>query len=375
MSQGRPDGIVAKLLVFSDLHLDAQFATAGRGPDAARRRRSDIRETLRRIVTLAKVESVDAVCCGGDLYEHERVSLDTAEFLRSVFADLDPVPVFISPGNHDWYGPASVYRQTAFTSNVHVFSEPRLAPMTLTPGVTLWGAAHCAPAGTTSFLDNFRVDVPGANLGMFHAAETGAFAEQGRSPHAPFVANQIAATGLNHAFLGHYHRANHAEYFTYPGNPCPLTFGEDGDRGAVIVRVDEKGNLRRRTHLVSPRVWKDVVVDLSGCATSEEVRQRVVGELRDHTGVVRIKLVGSLTEFIDLRSGDFDDVAPHLEGLLVRVDAVSFELDLLGLAAEPTVRGEFVRRVQSANLDDAERQRVLSVGLRALSGQTDLGVA
>ena len=40
--------------------------------------------------------------------------------------------------------------------------------------------------------------------------------------------------------------------------------------------------------------------------------------------------------------------------------------------AEPTVRGQFVRDVQGADLDEEERRRVLLVGLRALEGQAAL---
>lgn len=42
----------------------------------------------------------------------------------------------------------------------------------------------------------------------------------------------------------------------------------------------------------------------------------------------------------------------------------AFALD--ELAEEPTVRGQFVRDVLAAPLADDERQRVLSMGLRAL---------
>ncbi len=114
-----PDRRRVKLLHFSDLHLDAQFAWAG--PEAARKRRENLRSTLLRIVELARAEGVDAVLSGGDLYEHERITPDTAGFLRSAFAGLDPIPVFLAPGNHDWFGPASAYERVAWTPNVHVF--------------------------------------------------------------------------------------------------------------------------------------------------------------------------------------------------------------------------------------------------------------
>src|SRR4051794_13120948 len=124
-----------KLLHFSDLHLDTPFQWAG--PALARARRQALRTALTRILSLADSLGVDALVCGGDLYEHERFSPDTGEFLRDIFAQLDR-SVFLAPGNHDWYGPASLYRQLDWSSNVHVFTDAALKPVELTDGFTLW---------------------------------------------------------------------------------------------------------------------------------------------------------------------------------------------------------------------------------------------
>jgi len=84
-----------RLLHFADLHLDMPFRWAP--TDLARSRRRALRETLIRICTLAADLRVDGLCCGGDLYEQERFTPDTAEFLRSAFAQLPPVLVFLAP--------------------------------------------------------------------------------------------------------------------------------------------------------------------------------------------------------------------------------------------------------------------------------------
>jgi hypothetical protein len=64
---------------------------------------------------------------------------------------------------------------------------------------------------------------------------------------------------------------------------------------------------------------------------------------------------------------------PHLlDGLLVRLGQLRPAYDLATIAEEPTVRGQFVRDVLDAELDDADRRRVLSIGLRALEGQAEL---
>lgn len=64
-----------RLLLFSDLHLDAPFRWAG--PRLARARRRALRDTLVRICRLAVELRADALVCGGDLFEHDRVTPDT----------------------------------------------------------------------------------------------------------------------------------------------------------------------------------------------------------------------------------------------------------------------------------------------------------
>src|SRR3954467_8076293 len=146
-----PSGVAVRLLHFADLHLDTPFRWAT--PELARSRRQALRDTLLNICKIADEQRVDLLTCGGDLYEHDRFTPDTAEFLRATFADLHPLPVFLAPGNHDWFGPASLYRQVEWSPNVHIFGTARFTPVSLADGLTLWGAAHCAPANTPGFLD------------------------------------------------------------------------------------------------------------------------------------------------------------------------------------------------------------------------------
>ncbi|GAA3680978.1 DNA repair exonuclease SbcCD nuclease subunit [Lentzea atacamensis] len=278
-----------KLLLFADLHLDTRFASAGPA------RRQALRDTLGRIVELAEESHVDAVLCAGDLYEHERCSPSTASFLRSSF-DCS-MPVFLAPGNDDWYGPQSVYQQVDWSPNVHVFSSDDLTPVELADGVTLWGAARVGPGQTRDFLDGFAVNRSGVNLALCHGS-------------AP---DDVAITGLDHAFLGHVHTPEHATHYTFPGNPDPLTAGETGERGAVLCTVHDDGTVSREV---------------------------------------------------------FDVSASRSLGLLMESSEAFPLLDFDSVAAERTVRGQFVRDVLAdATLDTALRGRVLATGLRALEGR------
>ncbi|MGH9300668.1 MAG: metallophosphoesterase family protein [Acidimicrobiales bacterium] len=369
------DGV--RLLLFSDLHLDTPFRWAS--PDASRRRRVLLRQTLSRIVELAQRLDVAALCCGGDLFEHERLSPDTGEFLRTTFAAVAPLPVLIAPGNHDWYGPASLYQRMVWSPNVHIFSDDHLSPFSLVDGLTIWGAAHRAPARTENFLDGFGPDRGGIHLGLFHGSEQAglSFQESGKVPHAPFRADQIPNAGLHHALLGHFHSPADGEWHTYPGNPDPLEFGEQGRRGAVLLTVGGDGRVQRQRHDVASSQVSDVTVMLDGLAHSGQIPDRVRQALAECRGWVRVTLSGTVHPDLDLRPEDIrsEAVAPHLDGMVVRLGNVSTAYDFDRVAREPTVRGRFVRDVVSdTGLDSHHRRRILITGLRALEGRSDLEV-
>lgn len=361
--------------MFSDLHLDAPFAWMGAGA-VARERRNAQRRVLQKIAALVESENADALLCGGDLYEHDLFTPDTGAFLCKVFGELAPRRVFLAPGNHDWFGPNSLYATERWPENVHIFQEDRLQPVELDDGLTLWGAAHRAPANTNGFLDHFNVEREGVHLALFHGAESGLlhFEAEGKRPHAPFREEQIVASGLHHAFVGHYHRPRHTHYLTYPGNPEPLSFGEDGDRGAVVATINSDGSVTRVPHNVAETSVGDLRVDVSGATSRSDVLGRVAAELGSMRGIARVFVTGEISADVDYGMADLQALRPP------GVDACQFVVrttpayDLEAIALERTVRGEFVREVQEANLEPDRTRRILVTGLRALAGRNDLEV-
>ncbi len=364
-----------RLVLFGDLHLDTPFKWAP--TSVARRRRQAIRDTLDSIVDLALEVGADALCAAGDLYEHEMVAPDTGAVLSAAFARMGSTPVLVAPGNHDWLGPASVYARTEWSANVTIFTRDHLSPIRLADGFTVWGAAHLRPAGTPGFLDNFMVEGSGTHVGLFHGSlRSGlAFQEEGKSPHAPFDVDQIPAAGLAHALVGHYHAPADGPWHTYAGNPEPLSFGETGERGAVVIDVADDGSVTRTRHRVSRTQLHDIAVDLGGSASGQEVRDRVNGALRPLSGTVRATLVGEVAPTCELTLATVADLGAHLDAFVPRLGAVTVGYDIEAIAAQTsTVRGRFVSDVLDSDLDDDVRQRVLVTGLRALDGRHDLEV-
>ena len=367
-----------KIVHFADVHLDAPFAWCEATGNVARRRREALRDALLAIASLARATGADALLCGGDLYEHDRVTLDTGKFLRETFAGLDPVPVYLAPGNHDWYGPESLYATEDWSDNVHIFREATLRPVPLGPGITLWGAAHCAPANTDNFLGaGFRAEGPGGHFALFHGAEHSWLTaqEEGKVPHAPFDAAEIPAAGLYHAFLGHYHRPVDGAHHTYPGNPDPLQFGEDGERGAVVATITPDGLLERERHVVAVTRVHDLTLDITGSTNRQQIRDALRETSGDLDGLARLTLNGDIEPSLDLREDTIrDQLLERFEAVQIRTTGLHLAYDLEEIREEPTVKGQFVRDVLEAALPEEEQRRILRMGLRALDGRDDLEV-
>jgi len=363
-----------KLLHFGDLHLDAPFAWAA--PEAARQRRRNRRETLSRIVGVADEEDVDAILSAGDLFEHDRVSPDTLEFLRATFGRTDR-PMYLAPGNHDWYSERSPYALVSWSPNVHVFTDAALVPEALADGLTLWGAAHRAPANTDGFFAGFRPGRAGVHLALAHASERSAlrWQESGKRPHAPFDASELEEAGISHAFLGHYHVPRDAPRHTYPGNPDPLEFGEDGERGVVIATVHDDGSVERTRRRVAVSEVHDVELAVDGAEHSDDLVAAVRDRLAPLAGCVRVTLSGESTASLQLDLRELERLGPHLDGLVVRAGRLSAGYDLDAIGDEATVRGQFVRLAGEQVADPELRRQVELTGLRALEGRDDLEVA
>jgi exonuclease SbcD len=374
-----------RLLHLADLHLDRAFAAMGCQGELARRRRPGLRDALLLAGDVAARLECRAVTIAGDLYEHERSGIDTGRFLAETFTSWQPLRVFIAPGNHDPLMPGSLYRITDWPANVHIFSQPRLAPVTLEEGLTLWGLAHREPDWPGDPLDGASPEPgSGTHLALFHGAELGSRPD-GKSIHGPFRLEQIRARGFSAALCGHYHgrRLDAASGLLYPGSPEPLAYDETGGRGPVVVDVSDSGAVSFVAHDLNRWTAVTAICAIDDAASAAEVLSRAAAACAEVVSsepsrtMVCVDLSGELeaTTSVDVA---FIEAAlrEQLELAAVKVrDLTAPQLDLAAIARERSARGAFVRTAHAA-IDVAEDEAsadslrdALRYGLAALSGR------
>lgn len=371
MTQRPPPGHAAlRLLLFSDLVLDRPYEWAP--PSVGDARRAAAREALVELLGLARQHNVDLIACAGDLFDRRTIRPTTMQWLITALRSAG-VPVLIAPGNRDFVGPLGGYTRHEWPDNVTVFHTDRLVPVDVTGGVTVWGAAHTEAHRSRSFLDGFEADREGVNLALFHGAEkSGASREPHLDPCAMFDEAAIASGGLDHALVGHYQQPHFGLRHTYPGAPLAHEFGSGAAGGAIVVSIAADGSIDREYIGVATPGLHHVAVDVAGSTSKREVIQRTKTAIGDRGGVIRLCLTGPLSPEIVLKREDFLDFVGSDSDLLIDCDT-GVDLDLVQVADEQTVRGQFVRDVlASAHLTDERGKRVLLIGLRALDGSDTL---
>ena len=359
-----------KILHAADLHLDSPFE--GLGAAKAAQRRQEQRQLLYRIAQLAQQQRVDLVLLAGDLLDSDSSYAETAEALSEALGSI-PAPVFISPGNHDFYSPRSAYARVRFPENVHIFKSPSIECVELPQlGARVWGAAFC-DRYSAGMLHGFSAEKRAGtkDIMCIHGELAAA------SSYDPVTESDIAASGMDYIAMGHIHKASGlkragASYYAWPGCPEGRGFDETGEKHVYIVSLG--ASCRIMPVCVAQRKYEILSVSPGdGDAVSA-----ALAALPENTSsdVYRIVLRGEAAQ-----TPQPDAVRAALEdkffALQVRDETV-LRRDVWQSADEDNLRGQFLRRLRDAYdaaKSDAEREKISRAarwGLAALDNREEV---
>lgn len=360
-----------KLLHAADLHLDSPFEGLPAGKAA--QRRAEQRELLNKIAYTAESEEVDLVLLSGDLLDSDSAYAETAEELIKALGTMS-VPVFISPGNHDFYTHRSPYARLHFSDNVHIFTKNCIECVELPSlNARVFGAAftdkYC-PALLHGFSVRKRDGV--FDLMCIHG-------EVGRDSHYnPISVQDIAASGMDYIALGHIHAASGLNkagntYYAWPGCPEGRGFDECGEKHVYIAELSD-GNCEISPVCLAGRRYEILPVEFDGKEPLAAVTDRLTIDTQND--IYRIILRGEADEAPDINA-----LRHALESSFYSLqlrDETVLRRDIWEKAGEDSLRGQFLQRLRAAYdkaKDDSERELVIQAarwGLAALDNREEV---
>ena len=251
-----------RILHTADLHMDSPFE--GLGAAKASVRRGEQRDLLGRIALLAAEERVDLVLFSGDLLDSDNTFYETGEELIRALRKIR-VPVFIAPGNHDFYSERSPYARLKLPENIHIFSENEIRCVDLSAhGMRVYGAAF-TERESAPLLRGFRAE---RTEGVYNILCLHGEVGVRDSIYDPISEDELAASGLDYAALGHVHKSSGlrragATWYSWPGCPEGRGFDETGEKTVNIIELDG-GNCTLRRVSVASRRYEVMEADVSG---------------------------------------------------------------------------------------------------------------
>lgn len=182
----------------------------------------------------------DLALLAGDLF-HGQPSKELVELVKGELARWE-IPVFISPGNHDYCGTGSPWLEEDWPENVHIFTGAMESVVLPWLDCRVYGAGYrqmdCPPP-----LEGFRAEGQERYcVGIFHGDGV-----NHTSPYAPVTAAQVRDSGFDYLALGHIHKAGSfragSTLCGWPGCPMGQGWDETGEKGVYVVTLEETADL------------------------------------------------------------------------------------------------------------------------------------
>ncbi len=354
-----------RILHTADLHLDAQFPSLG---EKALQRREDFLKTFERIVTLAIKNEVHLLLVAGDLFDSPRPSGQTLGRVQAGFKrllDRGILPVLL-PGTHDnLVSSESIYRRHAFPGAVVLDAPLVQEPVAVSVAgqqVFLYGFAYRSSVSDQALAGMQRRPGEGVHIGLLHGSRQGSPEWEYRKKDLPFTLPGLKHWGLDYVALGHYHNFELLQdggriWACYPGSPEGKRFGENGPRHCALVSITQ-GKVSVEPVAVQTRMLEEHALELAGCETSEAAVNAITA-LANPNLLLRLTLSGIVEAPLAL-----DQLQGRCGGEFYHLDLVDrtrlFDSDFARrIAAEETVRGLFVRRLQARMVQAQVAERLV----------------
>ena len=294
-----------KIIHCADVHLGSQMKKLPR--DKSDERARELRATFERMIAYAKREGISCILLAGDVFDGDRPFKKDKEF---------------------FYGATT--------------------------------AGNCV-----SLYSSLKPDPNEVNIVIMHGQEGESFGEC--AVNIPKLKNK----GVDYLALGHVHtyrceKLDSRGMWAYSGCLEGRGFDETGEKGFVVYDTAER-TVRFVPFALRTVVEKDV--DISGSQNGYDALSAVkAGVAVDAKNLLRLNLTGEIP-FIDETLAA--DVEKYVSGACYFVSVKNktrLKIDYSALEDSLSLKGEFVRLALAEDMDGDDRQKIIDLGLKALTG-------
>lgn len=352
-----------KIIHCSDLHLDSRMESNLTAAQA-RERNAEICATFARMTAYAAREQVRAVLMAGDLFDTGRVSPQTAGFVLDRIRDAENVEFFYLRGNHD--ESRDIFTGMELPHNFKAFqTDWTYYPL---ENVVIAGL-ELDRENCHRLYDSLCLNPKNTNILMLHG-------QVSTQPGEELIAlPKLKRKHIDYLALGHIHSYQQEQLddrgtWCYCGCLEGRGFDECGEKGFVLLDV-QSGKITSEFIPFASRTLREIPVDITDLLTVNQIlsaMERAAAEVPEKD-LVKFTLTGSYT--IQTQK-DLRFLKKMLEGRFYFVkikDESRLQINREDYEHDISLKGEFIRMVLASDKPQEEKDQMILLGIRALSGE------
>ena len=279
-----------KIIHCSDLHLESAYNAAGK--ENFRQLKDEALEIFSYLVNFAKKEEVEAVLICGDLFDRTDVRKSAIKFIFQQMESAPETTFYYIRGNHDDKINLDLPEKP---ENFLIIGESFMR-FDLDGRVSI-GGVSLSKQNVGTFYNDIDFDSNRFNIFMLHADTL--YGSHDPSQFSNVEMKFLKGRNINYLALGHIHKKSEGaldERGTYcnSGNCGNYGFGEEPDRGFVVLDIGESSIQVKRHIIPLKRKFVTLSVDISKFQNEkilETAIERVL-ESQKKDDFVRVKLIG-----------------------------------------------------------------------------------
>ena len=347
-----------KFVHCADIHLGSKIA-AKLPPEKTEERKAEVRAAFKNMVEKAAGYGAKVIVLAGDVFDSDRPLKKDKEFFYSVVKNNPDIDFLYLRGNHD-----NLESYSEDLDNLKTFTNEWSG---YSYGNVVFYGLETAAENYSSMYSSLKLDPAKINIVILHGQKSDSVGKD------KINIAKLKNKNIDYLALGHIHSVNFGRIdergvYAYPGCLEGRGFDETGAKGFILVDT-EGGKINAGFVENSVRKTDEFTVDISAANDVYEAYRIVKSNINaQKSDLLRIVLKGEISFDGEGLKGEIERLLSGEYYFVSVKDDTLRKFDAEKIAGDNSLKGEFIRLVLAdETIDGEKKQKVISVGLKALS--------
>lgn len=358
-----------KIIHCSDLHLDSKMKS-NLDSMKAKERRDEILRTYQNMVEYAAENDVEIIIIAGDMFDKKNITVKAKNVvLDSIFSHPEIDFIYLK-GNHD--EASFILDLEEIPSNLKLFTNTGWTSYRY--GKIVISGIEFGNLSNYEIYNTLMLNKNDINIVTLHGQEV----KYDQKDKAEIINIQsLKNKNIDYLALGHVHRfkqerIDNRGIYCYSGCLEGRGFDECGEKGFVLLDInEEKQKIESKFIPFAGRHLYEINVDITGTSSTLEVEEKIDNMIEkiEKEALIKIVLIGKVElnserdiKYLEKKYKNMFYFAKIYDETTLKIDYMTYENDA-------SLKGEFIRLVLKQNLSEEEKRKIITTGIKALTGE------